>query len=215
MFELQMMTEKNLKFRSVDQVYSTSFDQNEILQSIIDLHCPEGIELDVCYGNGRFYETINQPKFKFDIDPQIEGVQQANSIDVPLPASSISSMIFDPPFLTYIKGARDHVEGKMAMSKRFGGYYTYAQLEDHYIHSISEGYRLLKKKGVLIVKCQDIIHNHRIHPTHIHVFLWAITEGFKLLDIFILASKSRMPRINRGAQKHARINHSFFMVFRK
>lgn len=215
MFELLPMFEKSAKFPAVQQAYSANSDQNEILKSIIEIHCPSGIDLDMCYGNGKFYETIKQPRFKYDIDPQLPGVEKADSVSIPLEASSVKSIVFDPPFLTYIKNDRNHVDGKMAMARRFGGYYKYSELEDHYIHSISEAYRLLKKNGVLIVKCQDIIHNHKLHPTHIFVYLWASSEGFSLIDLFVLTAKNRMPRINRGKQRHARINHSFFMVFKK
>jgi len=47
-------------------VKSFSFNQTEILESIIQLHCPNGIELDMTYGNGVFYKNIPKPQFKFD-----------------------------------------------------------------------------------------------------------------------------------------------------
>jgi hypothetical protein len=134
---------------------------------------------------------------------------------LPLGPATIASCVFDPPFLTYVKNGRDHKAGSVAMSARYGGYYTYDELEDHYRGTISEAYRVLKPKGVLVFKCQDIIHNHKIHCTHFRVILMAEIEGFRLKDLFILTAKSRMPGPQKGQQQHARVFHSYFLVFEK
>lgn len=196
------------------QVLSYSEDQSQILSGIVDLHCDGEIHCDATFGNGAFYKAMPPPLLKFDIDPQVDGVVKADSQDLPVDDCSLSSIMFDPPFLTYVKEAREHND-KCIMSRRFGGYYTYQQLEDHYIHSISCFYRKLKRNGVLIVKCQDIVHNHRLHATHVKVILWAESEGFRLKDLFVLGAKHRMPGPNGGTQKHARVAHSYFLVFVK
>jgi hypothetical protein len=55
-----------------------------------------------------------------------------------------------------------------------------------------------------------------MHATHANVIEWAKDAGFRLKDLFILAAKHRMPSPNRkGKQKHARIFHSYFLVFEK
>ena len=46
-----------------------------------------------------------------------------------------SFVMFDPPFLTYIKSARDH---NSIMAKRYGGYWKYEELADHYKKTIKE-----------------------------------------------------------------------------
>mgnify|MGYP003345886251 CR=1 FL=1 len=96
-------------------------NQDDIINGIIQLHCPDGIECDVTYGNGMFYKNLSEPKYKFDIDPQCDGVIQASSNDLPLEDNSINSIMFDPPFLTYIKAGREG-NGSMIMSNRFAGY---------------------------------------------------------------------------------------------
>lgn len=67
----------------------------------------------------------------------------------------------------------------------------------------------------MVFKCQDIIHNHRMHCTHYNVIKWAECEGFRLVDLFILTAKSRMPGPQKGKQRHARVWHSYFLVFEK
>ena len=196
-------------------VRSVYFDQDEILRGIMRLHSPKGFDCDMTYGNGQFWKNLPQPRLKFDIDPQVAGVQQACSRMLPLEAESLRSVVFDPPFLTYVRAGREG-NGSMVMAKRFAGYWRYDELEDHYRDTISEAYRVLKPGGVLVFKCQDIIHNHKMHCTHANVIFWAEIEGFRLADLFVLPAKHRLPSPNRaGTQKHARIFHSYFLVFER
>ncbi len=193
-------------------IKSVSDNQSEILKSIISLHCQSGIDCDISYGNGVFYKEVDKPALAFDIDPQCDGVQQACSTEIPLGKESLKSIVFDPPFLTYVR-SRDG-NGKMVMAKRFSGYWRYDELEDHYKKTLTECKRLLVKKGILIFKCQDIIHNHKMHCTHANIIQWA--EGFRLKDLFVLIAQNRIPSPNRaGTQKHARIHHSYFLVLEK
>ena len=198
-----------------DVVKSIYFKQSEIIDGISRLYCPDGFDCDATYGNGVFWKGRDRAEFCYDIDPQFDYVTEACSMNLPNENGSLGSMVFDPPFLTYIKQGRSHANGGAIMSKRFGGYYRYDELEDHYIHTISEAYRVLRHKGILVFKCQDIIHNHRMHCTHNNVINWCETEGFRLKDLFILAATHRMPSPQRGQQRHARVFHSYFLVLQK
>ena len=196
----------------VRSVYET---QDEILSGIMRLHCPGGFDADLTYGNGQFWKKLPRPRLCYDITPLHDGVQQADSAMLPLTPGAIGSAVFDPPFLTYVKNGRAHKDGKVAMTARFGGYYTYDELETHHRDTISEAHRVLRPLGRLVFKCQDIIHNHRMHCTHANVINWAETEGFRLLDLFVLPAKSRMPGPQNGTQRHARVFHSYFLVFER
>lgn len=197
-------------------IQSLSFDQEYIIKSIMELCGIDRFDADVTYANGGFWKNLPHPNLKFDLDPQTPDTVQANSMFLPLDESSIESMMFDPPFLTYVKQGREH---NTVMSKRFGGYWRYDELEMHYKGTIFEAHRVLKKKGILVVKCQDIIHNHAMHCTHINVVNWAAGK-FRLKDLFVLAAKHRMPippteGHKKKVQKHARVHHSYFLVFQK
>lgn len=196
-------------------IRSVYYDQTEILQGIMQLYVPDGFECDVTYGSGQFYKSIPEPELKFDIDPQREDVIKACSGSLPVRDSSLQSIMFDPPFLTYVRAGREG-NGKMIMARQFAGYWRYDELEDHYKATFKEAFRALKKGGVLTVKCQDIIHNHKMHCTHANVIQWCSDAGLRLADLFVLPAKNRLPSPNRkGTQKHARIFHSYFLVFRK
>jgi hypothetical protein len=199
-------------------IRSVYYDQTEILKSIMQLCNIEVFCADVTYGNGKFYPGIPEPKLKFDISPQVEGVIECSSDNLPLADNQIKSLVFDPPFLTYVRAAREG-NGNMIMAKRFGGYWRYDELENHYRNTLIEAYRVLEKKGIMIFKCQDIIHNHKMHCTHLNIMEWS--KGlFRLKDLFVLPAKSRMPipqqeGTKKKTQKHARIFHSYFMVLEK
>lgn len=196
-------------------VRSIYFTQKEILDAIERLHIPGGFEADCTYGNGMFYKDRAEPLLKFDIQPLFDDVIRACSSKLPIDSSSIGSLMFDPPFLTYVKAGRDHKGGKVQMSARFGGYWSYDDLAAHYTATILESARVLRTGGIFVVKCQDIIHNHRMHCTHSMVIETARNAGFRLKDLFVLAAKHRMPGPQKGRQKHARIFHSYFLVFER
>jgi len=192
-----------------------SFDQLEILSGIMELYAPDGFEADISYGNGSFYKNVKKPHYKYDINPQVEGVIEACSTRLPNLSETLSSVVFDPPFLTYVRQGREG-NGKMIMANRFSGYWRYDELEEHYKNTLKECHRVLKKKGIIVFKCQDIIHNHKMHCTHANAINWAKERGFSLLDLFVLGATHRLPSPNRkGKQKHARIFHSFFLILQK
>ena len=195
-------------------IKSVNDNQHQILLDIMQLCGIEQFEADISYGNGSFYNKgVPEPGHKFDIDPQQSDTKQAHSGDLPVESKSLSSVVFDPPFLTYVKQAREH---NSIMGKRFGGYWRYDELEMHYKSTLIECHRVLQEKGILVFKCQDIIHNHKMHCTHLNVVEWA--KGmFRLKDMFILTAKHRMPMPKTAGaadrkQQHARIHHSYFLV---
>ena len=194
---------------------SVSCDQQEILSWIRALHCPDGFDVDASYGNGQFWRGATPPPRRFDLDPTLAGCETASSDALPIEAGSVKSIVFDPPFLTYVRAAREG-NGAMVMARRFAGYWRYDELETHYRASLREFSRCLPRKGIVVFKCQDIIHNHRMHATHINVVSWGSEHGFRLKDLFVLTAKHRMPRPNRkGPPQHARIFHSYFLVLEK
>jgi len=199
-------------------IRSVSNQQEEILNFIKTLYCPEGFECDITFGKGNFWRKIMRPKLSFDIEPLKPNVVKASSTCLPLEADSMGNIVFDPPFITYVKNGRQGNNAKtgMRMAQQFGGYWSYNELETHYKQTLTEVSRILKPKGILVFKCQDIIHNHKMFCTHTNIINWAKNDGLELEDLFILLGKNRFPKPNKtGKQQHARVSHSYFLVFRK
>lgn len=196
-------------------IRSISDNQEEILKNIRDLHCGGVFDCDCSYGNGSFYKNIERPKLCFDIEPLFPFVVNASSEALPLADGSLNSIVADFPFLCYIRKNRIG-NGGMVMARRFSGYWRYSELQDHYQKSIKESARVLKKKGKLVFKCQDQICDHQFKAVHCEVIQWAKENGLRLIDNFVLVASHRFPSPNRkGQQRHARIFHSFFLVFEK
>ena len=192
-------------------IKSISYSQDEILNWIIQLYCPDGFELDPTYSKGVFYKNIPQPPLKFDLNPQIDGVEQSDCCDLPLDDESISTIMFDPPFVAGIGKTNNGI-----IRKRFGAYKTIqSHLWPMYHLALTEFYRILKPNGVLVTKCQDGIDSSKQYLSHVEIINKAIELGFYPKDLFILLAKHRMMSPNMRVQQHARKFHCYFIVFIK
>ncbi len=209
------MTTEVKKPEVIKSVYT---DQFEILNAILKLHISDSdtFDVDLTYGNGAFYKKgIPLPPHRLDIDDSLEDTTKVcSSNDTKLNADSVKSAVFDPPFLTYIRTQRTG-NSTMVMSRRFSGYWTYDELAEHYKSTLKEAGRILKHKGILVIKCQDIVHNHKLCCTHGNILNWS-QDLFRLKDLFIQVATHRMPAPNRkGTQKHARIHHCYWVVLQR
>ncbi len=194
-------------------IQSIGYDQHEIILDILQLHCPGGIELDPTYNVGGFYRHsgIPIPKYCFDINPLRPECLQGDCRQLPLPAGSIRSMIFDPPFMA--TSVRDGNTGKMA--GRYSYVKTMPELHSLYEDSLKEFSRVLLPRGILIFKCQDSVNGRRNYFTHVWIMNKAEELGFQAIDLFIKLSKYTMRSWNHQRQFYARKHHSYFWVFKK
>jgi len=200
--------------KTKELVKSISYNQEEIINWIIQLHCPEGFELDPTYSTGQFYKNIKKPKHRFDINPQIEGVLKADCISLPLENLSIKSIMFDPPF---IAGIPTSTAKKGIISSRFGSYKSIPRkdgLWEMYRKALEEFNRILKYDGILVIKCQDTISDGNQFLSHVELINYAYSLGFYPKDLFVLLAKHRIIK-KYPTQKHARKYHSYFLVLIK
>jgi hypothetical protein len=86
---------------------------------------------------------------------------------------------------------------------------------DLYFRSASEAWRVLKNGGIYIVKCQDEVCACKQRLTHVEIINHLTEKLFIAEDLFVLM-RTNKPGVSRMLrQRHARKNHSFFLVFRK
>lgn len=203
-------------------IKSINDNQHQIIYDILKLHNnSESIELDPTYSKGVFYKNskglIEEPKYKFDLIPQTEDTIQASSDNIPLESDSIKSIMFDPPFVISGKTWKDSEDESCKITKRFGCYYSWDELKDHYSKSIIEFNRLLKPNGILIFKLQNTISSAKQYFSHYYVMKEAINFGFYPIDEFVLTAKSKMTSFGGRwkTQRNAMKYHSYFLVFRK
>ncbi len=200
-------------------VKSISYDQGEIINWILQLHVPNHkIDCDCTYSIGNFYKRtgIEEPKYKFDINPKIDGVEYGDSRDLPLGGDSIECMMFDPPFLSTTGKSLTEDADNNIINRRFGIYPSEQELYQFYMDSLKEAHRVLKDKGILIFKCQDKISSGKQYMSHCFIYNEAIRVGFYPKDLFVLLAKNRLVADWQVKnQKNARKFHSYFWVFEK
>lgn len=208
---MNLFPEQPISFQKGKLIRSVSTSQEEILLNIMQLHLPAGIECDCCYNKGSFYKgSIPPPKLKFDLTPQTNDTVEADCRHLPLEDNSLGSLIYDPPF---IFGTNVNSEEHL-MSKKYTSFKSRIEMEKFFTDSISEFARIIKPKGILIVKAQDIVGGRKRIFSSKLIINEAEARGFKLVDEFILIAKNRFTG-NYKNQFHARSFHSFFMVFKK
>lgn len=190
-------------------VKSFSFNQSEILLNILRLGGLSCFHLDPCFGYGGFYrDGVPEPELKFDLEPRAGDVVKADVRRLPLPDSSIESVVFDPPFL-----ASSGVDG--VIGSRFGCFRDMRCLWAFYRDALMELSRVLEKQGMLVFKCQDIVSGRTQHLSSFEIIFVALQLGFYPKDLFVLLAKNRPLQHNLRVQHHSRKYHSYFLVFQK
>lgn len=192
------------------RIMSLSYSEEQILSWIIDLYNGgKAFDLDPTYSTGRFWQGLPEPKMKFDINPQVPGVVQADVRNLPLADASVNSVMFDPPFVV----APSPKPG--IIRDRFSCYRNVPELWEFYGRAIREIWRVLQEDGLFVFKCQDIVSSRVNYMSHVAIIAMAVQTGFYCKDLFVLARKNVLWSPNMAKQQHARKNHRYFLVFRK
>ena len=199
---------------SIEVIKTVSGNQIQILKDIQELYVPDGFKLDPTYSKGVFYKTgeIIKPPMRYDIAPvDGTGAIQSNANNLPVEDGSISSIMFDPPFLAgYTKSKPTGL-----MGERFHGFRYVNEMWEWYDECLTEFNRILEPKGILVFKCQDTVSSGKNWFSHVKIMNSAVDAGFYPRDMFVLTAKSRLIGHNHKKQKHARKFHSYFWVFEK
>lgn len=210
-------------------IKSVNYNQHAIIRDIMELHNNgEPFDVDPTYSIGNFYGKfkdddgefeIPQPKYKFDVDPQVEGVEKLDPWGKwPLEDESVNSILFDPPFVIGPRDCASMFNGKKdsnIIGKRFSSYYPVAELLSSYKHHLEEAYRVLKDDGIIVFKCQDTTTGGKELRSSGWVWLCASALGFEVLDKFVLVTKQRLISGKIKKQQHARKYDSYFYVLKK
>lgn len=212
---------------STDLTFSASVATNaDVFPSILDLHVPEGsIVADVTYGQGIFWRKVPTGKYVLHSTDIKNGVDCRH---LPYKDETIDCLVLDPPYMeglfrrskSQLAGAgtykpfRTTYSNGEATPSNDGPKYHDAVLS-FYFEAGREAYRVLKKYGILIIKCQDEVSANVQRLTHVEIINKYELMGFYTKDLFVLVRSNR-PGVSRiKKQQHARKNHSYFLVFVK
>jgi len=193
-------------------------DNAELFPDILHLYVPLGsVVADITYGQGVFWRNVPNNEYLLKATDIKQGVDCRS---LPYTDSSIDCVVFDPPYM--------HTPGGTAHNghQNYENYYRNNQANneekkyheavlDLYFKGSAEAYRILKLKGILIVKCQDEVCANKQRLTHVEIINELEKLGFITEDLFVLVRTNR-PGVSRVIkQLHARKNHSYFLVFKK
>lgn len=161
---------------------------------------------DITLGNGHFWGRLP--------DLAVAGTDLATGTDcraLPYEDKSFDVVAFDPPYQP-MHGSPSRSFG-VGNSYRSGatGLQTITDVLGLYEDGLAECARILKPGGRVLVKCQDMTYNHRLHLVTLDVLRLMASAGMDLADQFILVNRSRMPKAVKRQQR-ARRAHSVLWV---
>ena len=216
-------------------------DNAQLFSKILALHVPKGATVaDVTFGQGVFWKSVRSGDYTLlasDIDAKdghdvfpSNPIEVQNGVDcrnLPYADNSLNCVVLDPP---YMEGLYRKEAGHMAGSGTHSSFrHAYSNgkatneegpkwhdaVVDMYIKAGREAYRVLKKDGVLIAKCQDEVSANKQRLTHVEIITGYEAMGFYTKDLFVLMRVNRAGVSRLKKQEHARKNHSYFLVFQK
>jgi len=196
----------------------------DVFPHVLALHVPEGsLVADVTYGKGVFWRSV--PKGKY----QVRGSDISDGIDcrhLPYERGSMDCVVLDPPYMEGFFRKQKNQKAGSGTYNAFREYYSngdekaqgpkwHAAVLDLYLSAGREAHRVLRDRGVLIVKCQDEVSANHQNLTHVEIINEYEKTGFYTKDLFVVLRANR-PGVSRlKKQVHARKNHSYFLVFVK
>ena len=202
----------------------------DVFPQVLKLHVPKGsLIADVTFGKGVFWRNVPASDYEVLSTDIAMGIDCRN---LPYEAQSIDCVVLDPPYMegfyrqkkSQKAGSGTHSAFREAYSNgdevnqdkiNTGTKKWHGAVTEMYFSASQEAYRVLRKKGILIVKCQDEVSAGKQWFTHIEIINELEKMGFYSKDLFVVV-RSNKPAVSRlKRQIHARKNHSYFLVFIK
>lgn len=201
-------------------IFSAYADGNDrMFPRILSLYVALGsIVADVTFGKGVFWRHVPKDQFVLLATDIQDGV---DCRALPYDEESIDCVVLDPPYMHTPGGTAHSVHTPFEEHYRNNGSRNRTKSKYHeavldlYRDAGREAYRVLRERGVLIVKCQDEVCSNRQRFTHVEIMQMYDQMGFVAEDLFVVLRNNR-PGVSRAVrQVHARKNHSYFLVFWK
>jgi len=213
---------------STDVVMSAFVSGNaDVFPQILDLHVPNGARIaDVTYGGGVFWKNVDLSRYELLATDLADGIDCRK---LPYADASLDAWVCDPPYMEgLLRKNVDHKAGG-GTHAAFREYYSngtegssepdapkwHAAVSDLYYKAGHEAARVLKPKGIAIVKCQDEVSANRQWLTHVEIINYYEALGFYCKDLFVIVRQNKAGMARVLKQVHARKNHSYFLVFVK
>jgi hypothetical protein len=193
-------------------------DSSEVFPKVLDLWVPQNSWVyDMTYGKGTFWRHINgkyQPQYRLksnDIDPDLDTDACEDCRTTGEPVAWWDAVVFDPPWGTFSTTSRKDGIAENYNCPAWGSVDKFLQFCSD---TAFEAKRILKRQGIFIVKCQDSVNSGKRHWISNTIMDNCAIIGLIPVDRFVQMQKAA-PVESHGTQRHSRLNHSFYLVFRK
>jgi tRNA G10 N-methylase Trm11 len=178
----------------------------DLLPIILGLYVPEGsIVADVTYGKGVFWQRVDVSRYDLRPTDLMTGVDFRA---LPYETHGIDALFFDPPYMH--GGATIKASINDCYRNNNTGHESVIRL---YAGGLLEAARVLRKEGIVVVKCQDEIESGKQRLSHVEILQLLQLFGFEALELFVLVQRT-VPAMRESRQQHARKNHSYAIVAR-
>lgn len=177
----------------------------------------EWLTLDPTYGKGNWWTKWRPDQLiTSDIHPATDAQLHDDFRDTAYPKNTFDAVAFDPPYVC-IGGRKTgsmktmHAAYGMTDAPR-----TPWELQLMIDGGLAEVWRVLKPKGIALVKCQDYVSSGKLFPGTHHTLTFALDDcGFTLVDRLEHIAKAPRPQPAGRRQVHARRNLSTLLVLQK
>lgn len=207
-----------------DLVFSAKVGINaDLFPEVLKLYvAPKAVVADTTYGQGAFWRNVPEGSYDLRATDLQTGV---DACALPYADSTIDCVVFDPPYMHSDGGGahRGHQhydefyknDARARAELSAGALRGHFAVVDLYKRASVEALRVLKPRGIYIVKCQDEVYANKQRLTHVELVNAYTEMGFEIEDLFVLVTQRR-PGVSRQLrQYHARKVHSYFVVARK
>jgi hypothetical protein len=188
---------------------ATIGDNGDLFPKILSLHVPEGsVIADVTFGKGVFWRNVDTSKYVLKASDLMNGIDFRS---LPYEKGSLDALVLDPPYM------HDGKTVHKSLNKNYRNNHepttSHASVIRLYAGGILEAARVLQKKGVIIIKCQDETESGKQRLSHVELIQLLELLGFEIVDLFVLM-QDKVPLMRHEYQKSARKNHSYAIVAR-
>src|SRR3989304_3393213 len=158
-----------------DLIFSAHVGENaELFPNILSLYVPKGsVIADVTYGQGVFWRDVDLSDYKLKATDIKDGF---DCRELSYRNVSFDCVVFDPPYMhtpggTATNGHQHYERYYRNNSANNQGKKYHEAVLDLYFRGAREAYRVLKPKGILIVKCQDEVCANKQRLTHVEIII--------------------------------------------
>ncbi len=149
----------------------------DLIPHIISLYVKKGdVIADVTFGKGVFWRNVDVSLYDFRATDLMTGTDFGS---LPYRDSEVDVLVLDPPYM----------HGGVSIKESINSCYqnqntSHESVIRLYAKGILESSRVLRKKGRIIVKCQDEIESGKQRLSHVEIITLLEILGFAVLDVF-------------------------------